>query len=205
MVPQQDSDADLSAELPTSRGKDEFVCRGCYRICKRNPRLRPGEQEYCSRPSCQRLRQARWEMDRLKTDEKYREHRRVTKSESRHRCAARERNCRRLATVGFSVGPDPPVTTVPDSSGPATTRSLTDPSQPASGIRSGLFLIRPADAPESATQTVEISLVWSCRSSVIEQNLPRPETDAFLFSRSASDAAKSGPERGNRDRRVPGS
>lgn len=29
-----------------------FVCRGCYRECPANPRLKPGVQNYCSRPSC---------------------------------------------------------------------------------------------------------------------------------------------------------
>lgn len=48
-----------------------FLCKGCGRQRPCNPRLPPGVQEYCSWPSCQRKRKARWQQSRLQTDPAY--------------------------------------------------------------------------------------------------------------------------------------
>jgi hypothetical protein len=166
----------------------EFVCRGCYRVCSANPRLKPGEQEYCSRPSCQRLRMDRWEQERLQGDPEYRDHRRKAKAASRRKCAAADAACRRV--VRAQERADPPQSELPEPppsrpSTPATSK----PVVPKLPIQPGWFLIRPANAPESATQTVEISVVWSCPLPMIEQVSSAPETDALLLRRSASGAA----------------
>lgn len=174
----------------------EFVCRGCYRICPGNPRLKAGEQEYCSRHSCQRSRIDRWERERLRLDEEYRLHRREAKAASRRKCAAKEgaRRCetrtQERADAAQAGLPEPPAASPP----PAVVPPLVVP-QPAGSkvpIQPGWFLVRPADAPESATQTVEISVVWSCPSPTIEQVSSAPETDAFLLHRSASCMAEKG-------------
>lgn len=170
-------------------GIRNFVCQGCYRICPGNPRLEPGEQSYCGRASCQRLRKSRWDRARLKKNPQYRELRRAAKAASRRKCAtahaARLREIR--GQNGAVPGPAPPP-------GPSATRPLSSERSRAPGptgaIQPGWFLIRPVNAPESATQTVEVSLVWSCPSAAIEQVSSAPETDAFLLCRSASCTAE---------------
>jgi hypothetical protein len=81
------------------------------------------------------------------------------------------------------AGPSPP-SPAPEAAAEAVVAARTVAIEP------GWFLIRPAHAPEAATQTVEISVVWSCPSPRIEQVSSAPETDAFLIGRSASCAAE---------------
>lgn len=162
-----------------------FICRGCYRECPANPRLKPGTQMYCGRPSCQLLRKERWEKARLGADPGYLEHRRAAKAASRRKCGTRSRPRRPeipggAGSDGPGMGP-PRSTPAPPSSG-ASRGSVGHPVT----VAPGWFLIRPAGAPESATQTVEIALVLSYPSSRIEQVSSAPETDAFLMCRSAS-------------------
>lgn len=184
----EESDAPVSG---TGAVGAEFVCRGCYRLFPVNPRLKAGEQEYCSRLSCQRLRMARWEKERLRLDPEYRSHRRKTKAASRRKCAAKDsaRRCETRAQERAEVAqaglPEPTTASPPPPVVP-------QPAGSKAPIQPGWFLIRPANAPESATQTVEISVVWSCPSPTIEQVSSAPETDAFLLGRSASCAVEKG-------------
>jgi hypothetical protein len=184
-----DSFRDSNPAASTVKKKSgEFVCRGCYRICPSNPRLKPGTQEYCSRPSCQNLREMHWEKVRLRADPDYRDHRRRTKADSRRRCASRDVARRREARSQDCA--DPPQERAPDPTPVALPVPAT--SEPTCSdvlIQPGLFLIRPAGAPVSSTRTVEIAVVWSCPSPAIEQISSAPETDAFLIQRSASEAA----------------
>jgi hypothetical protein len=175
----------------TAQKTSTFVCKGCYRICQANPRLTPGIQEYCSRPSCQNLRERRWEKKRLQEDPEYRDRRRKTKRDSRKRCAARD--VARKREKRFQACVDPPqarrpasisaAPVEPEASAPTRTKEL---------FRPGVFLIRPIGAPASSTRTVEITALWTCPSTVIEQILSTPETDAFLLRRSALGAAEKG-------------
>lgn len=166
-----------------------FFCRGCYRICPANPRLKPGTQEYCSRRSCQRLRMDRWDKARLKADPEYREQRRKTKADSRRRCAANEATRRRQKQAQERA--QPPPTNLPDPT--PVTPAASGPSEPVClelQIRPGLFLIRPAEAPASETKAVEIAAVWSDPALTIEHFASAVETDAFLLRRSAPQAAQ---------------
>jgi hypothetical protein len=174
-----------------SDGRGEFVCRGCYRICPLNPRLKPGVQEYCSRPSCQQLRQKRWDNARLRDDPKYREHRRATKAGSRRKCAARDA-ARKCETLAQKRAQPPPARASGPIPIPSSLPAASESGAPEVSIQPGLFLIRPAGAPACATKAVEISAVWFCPSPTIEQISSGPETDAFLLRQSSPEAAERG-------------
>jgi hypothetical protein len=148
----------------TDGATSEFVCKGCYRIRSANPRLKADAQEYCSRSACQRLRMNRWEQDRSAKDAEFREHRRETKRASRRKCAARDAARLRDTRAQQQAGRSPPV--LPEAPAPQPPPQAEAPLAPprderAGGIQPGLFLIRPANAPESATQAVEILAVLS--------------------------------------------
>lgn len=49
-----------------------FVCRACRQERPRNPRLKPGRQEYCSFPDCQRVASKTRQQRRLANDAEYR-------------------------------------------------------------------------------------------------------------------------------------
>lgn len=180
------------ASLSSTRERvSEFMCRGCYRLCRANPRLKHGEQEYCGSRSCQLLRKERWEQERVEKDPKYRDHRRKAKAASRRKCAARRTARRRVIRV--QERPDLAQAGLPEpSASRASLPAMSEPARHKVPIQPGWFLIRPADAPECATQTVEIAVVWSCPSPTIEQVSSASETDAFLLVRCASGAAKKG-------------
>ena len=183
--------SDSGGPVSTTEGGGEFVCRGCYRICPSNPRLKPGEQEYCSRRSCQQLRQTRWEKAHLRNDPEYREHRRAAKTASRRKCAARDASRGRETRAQERAHP-PPASLSEPTPVPSSLPAASEPVGPEVSIQPGLFLIRPAGAPAFATKTVEISAVWSFSSPTIEQISSAPETDAFLLRQSAPEAAERG-------------
>lgn len=159
-----------------------FVCRGCYRERERNPRSGPDEQEYCGSRRCQRVRKRRWDKARLRNDEEYRTHRREFKDQWRRAHASQDAAYRRHRRANQSVdrrrispGPSPPDAVV----------APRGSSVPVETIRAGRYLLRAVNAPGSATQTVEVSLIVDDSVSLSEQIFSASETDAFSARGSA--------------------
>ena len=57
----------------------EVICSGCGRNFTRSPR-HPG-QSYCSRPECQRKRKARWQKEKMTSDDHYRLNQKTSQEE----------------------------------------------------------------------------------------------------------------------------
>ena len=49
-----------------------FWCVGCHRERPANPRLRPGQQSFCSSRRCQRKRKRAWELNQQQSNVVYR-------------------------------------------------------------------------------------------------------------------------------------
>jgi len=49
-----------------------FWCVGCHRERPANPRLRPGQQSFCSSRRCQRKRKRAWDLNQQQSNEVYR-------------------------------------------------------------------------------------------------------------------------------------
>ena len=137
-----------------------FICRGCHRERSSNPRLAPGVQQFCSSSKCQRLRQNRWELERLAEDEEYRARRTSAKARWRQAHSREDAAYRRKRRASRSAEPA--------RSGPIPhSASVSAPKGQASAgtkLASGPYLIRPVNEPESATQIVDLVLLPADRS-----------------------------------------
>lgn len=154
-----------------------FLCHGCYRERRGNPRLGPGEQKYCSASRCQRLRKKRWERKRKSDDAslEYSQRRRDDKAKWRRahtkEDAAYRRRMREKQRARRSQGS-------PSGSGCTQTPAAASTGQ-GKGIPPGRYVMQPLGMPRLAPQVVEVAVISFCASSSIEQVVVASETDAF--------------------------